>query len=259
MKPNALFLGSVRRFFFPELTRRMLLLWAVPLIFVAYFGTFACAAVLFPSTYDWRYRVISNLISPRNNPEFHWLPSFGITVTGLLLFPFTGYIHRRLHLVSPAVTIFGTVAFLSGAVLLIFAGLIVPQHSHLNGGPPRLHEMLGRTSAIGLSVGMVCFCVSALKGHLSSGIGKNLFRAGLLVSWISVTLVPLVGAALSGCLLALAKVHLAGWDWIYRALRDTVLWHLAFWEWLGSAAVFLFLLTSALFLPEHPPAPAEIA
>jgi hypothetical protein len=26
---------------------------------------------------------------------------------------------------------------------------------------------------------------------------------------------------------------------------------LAFWEWVRSAAVFLFLLSSALFLPEH--------
>jgi hypothetical protein len=47
---------------------------------------------------DWRYRMISDLISPRNNPEFHWIPSLGITIAGLLLIPFIGYIHRRLHL-----------------------------------------------------------------------------------------------------------------------------------------------------------------
>jgi hypothetical protein len=255
MKRNALFVGSIYRFFFPDLTRRILLLWAIPLIFVAYFGTLACAAVLSPTTYDWRYRVISNLISPRNNPEFHWLPSLGIAIAGLALVPFTGYIHRRLRIAAPGVALFGTIAFLGGATFLILAGLIVPQHSHLNGGTPRLHEMLGRSSAVGLGVGMVCFCASALRGHLSPGIVKNLFGPALLVSWILITVVPLFSAALSGCLLLLAEAHLPGGHGIYRALRDSVLWHLSFWEWLGSAAVFLFLLSSAWFLPEHAPDP----
>jgi hypothetical protein len=34
-------------------------------------------------------------------------------------------------------------------------------------------------------------------------------------------------------------------------LKNALFWHLAFWEWIGSAAVFLFLLSSALFLPEQ--------
>jgi hypothetical protein len=38
---------------------------------------------------------------------------------------------------------------------------------------------------------------------------------------------------------------------VYRALENPRLWHIGFWEWLGSAAVFLFLLSAALFLPEH--------
>jgi hypothetical protein len=251
MMRKALFLGPITRFFLPNLSRRMLLIWAIPLIFISYFGTLACAAILSPVTYDWRYRVISNLISPRNNPAFHWIPTFGITIAGLLLMPFTGYIYQRLRLASPVGAVIGTVGFLSGATLLILASLIVPQHPHLNGGSPRLHEMLGRTSALGIGVGMISFCVSALRGYLIPGIGKKLFKRELLASWILVTLVPLVSAAASECLLLLAGAHLPWSVEIFHALRDSVLWHLSFWEWLGSAAVFLFLLGSALFLPQN--------
>jgi hypothetical protein len=81
--------------------------WAIPLLFVSYFGTLACAAALSPTTYDWR----SNLISPRNNPEFHWLPSFGITIAGLLIIPITGCIYRRLRVASPVITTIGAAAF----------------------------------------------------------------------------------------------------------------------------------------------------
>jgi len=45
--------------------------------------------------------------------------------------------------------------------------------------------------------------------------------------------------------------------WSYQidlVLKNALFWHLAFWEWIGSAAVFLFLLSSALFLPEQSPA-----
>jgi hypothetical protein len=43
------------------------------------------------------------------------------------------------------------------------------------------------------------------------------------------------------------------WRWpeqIFRAVKNHALWHLGIWEWIGSGAVFVFLLSSALFLPE---------
>jgi hypothetical protein len=36
------------------------------LIFFSFFGTLTASAWMFPRNYDWRYRVISNLLSPRD-------------------------------------------------------------------------------------------------------------------------------------------------------------------------------------------------
>ena len=250
-KRKPLLLETIARFLFPDSARKMLLAWAIPLIFASYFGTLAYAAVVSPMTYDWRYRVISNLISPRNNPEFHWIPSIGIAVAGLLMIPFTSYIHARLRFASQLGANIGTIAFVSGTILFILAGLIVPQHSHLNSGSPRLHEMLGRAAALGIGVGMVTFCLCALRGYLFPGPGKKLFKRELLVSWILVTMVPLVGAALSGCLFLSASAHFPWSHGLHQALKASIVWHLSFWEWIGSVAVFLFLLSSALFLPDR--------
>ena len=41
------------------------------LIFLSFFGTLALSASMFPENYDWRYRVISNLLSPRDNPNHY--------------------------------------------------------------------------------------------------------------------------------------------------------------------------------------------
>ena len=92
--------GGLLNFFSSNLTRRTLLFVLIPLIFLSYFGSLASAIFLSPMAYDWRYSVISHLISPRNNPKFHAVASFGIAITGLLIIPFAGYINRRLRVVS---------------------------------------------------------------------------------------------------------------------------------------------------------------
>ena len=92
--------GGLFNFFSGNLTRKTLLFVVVPLIFLSYFGTLVFAIFRFPEAYDWRDSVISHLISPRNNPEFHSVPSFGMAITGLLMIPFAGYINRRLRVAS---------------------------------------------------------------------------------------------------------------------------------------------------------------
>jgi hypothetical protein len=41
------------------------------LIFLSFFGMLGLGASMFPENYDWRYRVISNLLSPRDNPNHY--------------------------------------------------------------------------------------------------------------------------------------------------------------------------------------------
>jgi hypothetical protein len=176
-------LRGLLKFVSGNLERKTLLFVLVPLIFLAYFGTLAFACFWFPGTYDWRYRVISSLISPWNNPEFHWIPSAGIAGTGLLMIPFAGYIKRRVRVASRLGANIGAFAFGNGVIWLILAALIVPQHHHANSMLPRLHEMCARTSALGLGTGMFVFCACAIKGYFIPVIGNRTFNLQLLVSW----------------------------------------------------------------------------
>jgi hypothetical protein len=71
------------------------------LIALLFFGTLGVAAWMFPHNYDWRYRVISNLLSPRDNPRHYWLPACGIILAALLVLPFVAYVYQNLKIVSP--------------------------------------------------------------------------------------------------------------------------------------------------------------
>jgi hypothetical protein len=243
-------LRGLLKFVSGDLERKTLLFVLVPLIFLAYFGTLIFACFWFPGTYDWRYRVISSLISPWNNPALHWIPSAGIAGAGLLMIPFAGYVQRRVRVASRLGANIGAFAFGSGVIWLILAALIVSQHHHAKSVLPRLHEMCGRTSALGLGTGMIVFCSCAIKGYFMPFIGNKAFNLQLLVCWILTTL-PAIVVALSECLLLATYTHFTWSAAVYHALKNSVAWHLAFWEWVGSAAVFLFLFSSALFLPKH--------
>ena len=142
--------GGILNFFSGNLRRKTLLFVVVPLIFLSYFGTLAFAIFRFPEAYDWRDSVISHLISPRNNPEFHSVPPFGMAITGLLMIPFAGYINRRLRVASQLAANIGTVAFANGVIWLILADLIVSQRHNGTSSPPFLLAFLlcDRVSAL---------------------------------------------------------------------------------------------------------------
>jgi hypothetical protein len=55
-----------------------------------------------------------------------------------------------------------------------------------------------------------------------------------------------------------AGAHLDWSNSLYEALENRDVWDLGLWEWLGSAAVFLFLVSAALFLPEQTDEPLEV-
>jgi hypothetical protein len=66
------------------------------LIFLSFFGTLTLTASMFPQNYDWRYRVISNLLSPRDNPDWYWIAAVGLGLSGVLMLPFAGYLGHSL-------------------------------------------------------------------------------------------------------------------------------------------------------------------
>jgi len=220
----------------------------IPLIFTFYFGTLITAVFVLPQSYDWRFSVISNLLSAQRNPEFHWVASLGLALAALCAVPFGGYIGHRLRPVSRLWANIGAGALICGFVLLLFAALIVTRRSHPVFGILGVHELLARTSVIGLGTGIICFYGCILRGTRS--IGRHRYGRGLVFLWSVITLFALVAIAGSICTVLLSKAVVPGLFPVYRLLRQSPVWHLAFWEWIGSGAVFLFLISAAWLLPE---------
>lgn len=228
-----------------DLSRAAVLFVWLPIIALSYFGTLAIAAWLSPDPYDWRHGSISRLLYPSYDPRLHQLASLGISIAGLLIVPLASYIRRRLRQGPTLAGDAGALALGLGGIGLALAGLITSHPAHGTSAFPRLHEILARAAAIGLGAGIVMFWLCAAKGTLTAAGGGRKSRR-LFVAWSLITLPALLTALLRAAVGAQL-------DWsnpIYLRLQDRSLWRLAFWEWLGSAAVFLFLLSAALYLPE---------
>jgi hypothetical protein len=221
--------------------RKPVLAMLLGLIFLSFFGTLGVSAAMFPDNYDWRYRVISNLLSPRDNPDHYWLSACGVSLAALLMLPFAGYLRRHLEITSPRAAVVSSGAFVAGVVALICACLVVPQHVHAALGIRRLHELLARCSAAFMAMGMLSSCWCAWKG-----CGRGLFW-----TWSLTTLVPLAGLFCSECLLLLTRLEPSWAGPIRGALRHSVLWRLGFWEWTGAVAVFVFFCATVFLTPPN--------
>jgi len=222
------------------------LVWLIPGIFVIYFGSLLVAIGPSAKAYDWRRNSISWLLYPRNDPAFHLIASVAVAVTGVLILPITAYIRTRLRSGTTALTDLGAIILGLGAFLLSLSGLIV---SHPYAGKarlPGLHEGLARSAALALGIGMLVLWLSAVKTWARSAERDS--RLGrLLVAW-SILIVP----AILVVALRIAAYAARAWPTVvFRTIASRSLWHLGFWEWIGSAAVFLFLLSSALLLPDE--------
>ncbi len=228
------------------LYRKVVLTALLALIFLAFFGTLGLSAHMFPQNYDWRYRVISNLLSPRDNPGHYWLPACGIILAAVLMLPLAGYLHRNLEVASSRAARVSSGALIAGIIALICACLVVPQHTHDVLGIRRLHEFISRSSAGFMAISMLTACWCAWKGFR-----ENLLEARLFWIWSLVTLVPLAGIFLSESLLILTRLKPAWAMPIRSVLRHSVFWHLGFWEWSGSAAIFVFLCAAVFLTPSR--------
>ena len=109
------------------LYRKPVLAMLLGLIFLSFFGTLCASALMFPQSYDWRYRVISNLLSPRDNPGHYWLPACGIALAAFFMLPFAGYLQHYLEMASPRVARVSYGTFVAGIVALVCTCLVVPQ------------------------------------------------------------------------------------------------------------------------------------
>lgn len=76
---------------------------------------------MFPQNYDWRYRVISDLLSPRHNPSHYWMAASGLALTGSLMLPFAGYLQRHSGGIAPRAANISAGTFRAGIIALICA------------------------------------------------------------------------------------------------------------------------------------------
>src|SRR5271166_3547013 len=128
--------------------RRLLLLAA---LFGSYFGSIWIGALHFPQAYDWRRNVISNLLSPRDNPGWYWVPAAGVALAGLWMLPLAAWMESALgDGGSKLARRVRRPAFLMGIGCLIASALVVPQHVYTVMGMRHAHEALARLSAAGL-------------------------------------------------------------------------------------------------------------
>jgi len=224
-----LFLSFARKF-------RGLLLAA---LFAFYFGTLWIAALHFPKQYDWQRNVISNLLSPRDNPAWYWLPSVGVALAGICMAPLAAWIDSELAgAETPRARRVRRVAFAIGIGCLVLAAVVAPRHGRPLLGIRHPHEFLARTSAVGLGLGMLCACrVPAAEGRLRAV--RNFWRI--------ITAPALGGAIGSGLVVGMVRLRVVG-PGAAEFFRGTIFWHLGFWEWIGSAAVFLFFAAAVVGL-----------
>jgi hypothetical protein len=242
---------AIQNLFTGRVSKNTLLTLLLPLSFVSCFGTLIAAAFLFPIPYHWSVRAISNLTSPHDNPDFHWIPSVGIAGSALLALPFAGYLEKCLRSIAPRIARMAGVAFGIGFALFWLNGIVVPQEAHPSSGIGWIHEFVARCSAAAVILGMFCCCGCALKDRLPLFGGQRALCPALAFCWTSFTLLPLGCLAITGTVLL---GHRAGQDWAEATrewFRHTMMWHLAFWEWVGVVLFFAFMAISVLLLPER--------
>src|SRR5207244_11236730 len=112
------------------LYRKSTLAVLLGLIFFSFFGTLTASAWMFPKSYDWRYRVISNLLSPRDNPSHYWMAASGVALAGLLMLPFAGYLQRYLGVIAPCAANISAGTFTAGIIGVLCGCFVVPPPPH---------------------------------------------------------------------------------------------------------------------------------
>ena len=239
---------SIQNILTGHVSKTVLLTRLLPLSFASLFGTLIAAAFLFPTGYDWHVHVISDLISPHDNPQGCWLPSIGIMAAMLLVLPFAGYVAQHLRAITPGLARSAGLTFALSFVLMLLT--VAMQLAQPDIGRWWLHEFLARASAGIFSLGMLCCCVCALKDRFRCFGGQGSLPAALAFYWVSLTLLPIGCLASIGALMLLGQQGGQMWaEDLRQSFRHSMLWQLAFWEWIGAGVAFAFLTGSVLLLP----------
>jgi len=216
----------------PSTTLRLLAVASGGLLF----GSLGVGAHYFPGSYDWRYSVISQLMSPRANAAWYLLPMLGVAASICLLFPFFGELYQRVRVVSRIGASVAAVSLVVGSLTLILAVLVPQQGRRV---PDRMHQLFATSAAIDIELGVLCCAWWAVKDRCPAFGGRRLKRP-LALAFGLLTGLAFVGGAVST--LHPRPVVPAP----FAHLWHPVFWHLGFWEWIWIPAVYLFVVGAVL-------------
>jgi hypothetical protein len=232
------------QFFSGTLSKKAMLTKLVPLIAAVLIMGYFLAGLVFPTPYDWRYLVISALISPEDNQPGYIFPTICMTVGAFLMIPFLGYYQKKLGKICRGSTGVGTAFMFIGIVSFIGVGTIA-QFDLV----PRLHEYLAALGFIGIVFAGFFYGCPILKDHSK---GAKQFNMRLFTAALIVLVIPVIGLALSSLYAEIMDMPWASNPSIEKfELHPFPAWiSFAFWEWLLFVGVMAFIFMLATMVPE---------
>ncbi len=196
----------------------------------------------FPGGFDWRYQLVSGVLSHVDNPAgYHYL-CVALVVASLILWPLPLYFHVRLSKQKPWLSsaCFGLLR--TGFLFSILIGVEKLLFHNVSSRFYKAHEVLALVAFCGLFLGTSGFW------YLRHALTK---KPGVLKTfgfWGS--LAPMTGAAASQAYLFFVPNTL-GWVGPHWAALNVPLYlSLAFWEWIVCVALLTYLYLLVVFLPD---------
>jgi hypothetical protein len=223
-----------------NLPKDLLLKKLIPIMFIVMVLSVLISNLFYPTAFDWRYMVISDLTSSTDNPDGFLVLSIGMAICGVLMIPIPGYMHKRLKILCPRTSFFGTFFYSIGILGLILVGLVYDAP----GQPNRLHENLAIVAFAGLLFAIFFWGFPMIKDSFAKFNGKNQFDKKQMLLAFSLIWFAVLGAGISALYLEVVDNDW-GWvgiDWIENG--GPVLASFALWEWM----LFVFLMTYIVLL-----------
>jgi len=218
------------------LPRRPFLRLLMAGIALSFFGTLVLTASLFPEPYDWRFRVISSLASPHDNPHYYRLASAGLALTGLLLLPFAPSLRDHCSPQSPRLAQVACWLHRLGALCLVMTALISGRDRWF--GLRHLHAHWAQLAGFFLGAAFLGWACGLLASR------SFLLHPRLKFLLATLAILPTAGILLSR--IALNIVYARASRAAYETYNHSLAGSLALWEWIGAVCLYLFLLLFTL-------------
>jgi hypothetical protein len=245
-------------FFKGTFSKKMMLTRLIPAVVIVLLVPLFIANLMFPTAYDWRYLVISALLSTEDNPGWNAFPALGMTAAGILMIGFLGYYQKHLGKICRGSTGVGTAFMLVGIIGLIGVGTIgqagglIPEfHAFLVANHVgKLHEYLAALGFLGVVFAAIFYGCPILKDH-----AKGAKQFNMRAFWGSIVplLIGVVGLALSSLFNAVA--YEGAGNPANPDITDAGLYpagiSFAFWEWILFVGVAVFIVTFPMVVPEN--------